>query len=51
MTRAGIFFLASASAAARQLWTVTPAPIRVTRSLGVSRTTFAPPILNASFGP
>src|SRR5207302_1884419 len=44
-------FAASLSAAARQLCTVTPAPMRVTRSFGLWRTTFAPPTLKASLAP
>ena len=50
-TRARMPSPASWSAAARQLCRVTPAPISVTWSSGLDRTTFAPPIGNASSGP
>ena len=43
--------LASSSAAARQLCRVTPAPISVTWSPGLDRTTLAPPTGKASSGP
>ena len=51
MTRAGIFLAARASAAARQLCSVTPAPISATLSFGLWRSTLAPPTLKVSPAP
>src|SRR5207248_9975359 len=51
ITRTGIFLAASASAAAMQLCSVTPAPISATLSLGLWRTTLEPPTLNVSAAP
>ena len=51
MTRAGIFFAASASAAARQLCSVTPAPMSATLSLGLWTYGLDPPTLKVSSGP